>query len=317
MRMLHAFESEEDAERFSEALYGDSIGAAIREGKDESFHVWVENDDDLDAAKAILAAFLANPSDARFSTLKDSASKLRKKEKAREKKSRHQVMKARDTFKADGMGPVTIAVIAICAFVAFVTELGDADSKQFFWFASLPIYRANTSFTATEWLLATWSNGDVWRLMSPVVLHYGIVHILFNLWWWKDLAGSLERVHSSFWLIGFCIISGLAGNFGEFYLGSTFEYYNVSVTLGFGGLSGVVYGLFGYVWIRGRYDPAFPMALPKTTVMWMLAWYILCFADFLNMPVANWGHTGGLVVGTFWGFLASGHIRRRWLRKNQ
>lgn len=303
MRMLHAFESEKDAERFSEALYGDSIGASLREGKDGTFHVWVDSDDDLDAAKAILEVFLRDPNDARFSKLKESASALRKKEKVREKKSRHRVMKARDTFKADGMGPITIAVIAICAFVAFVTKLGGDPSTKFFWFVSEPLWRPDR----TEWLLTTWENGEVWRLLSPAFLHYGFFHILFNLWWWKDLAGSLERVHSSLWLIVFCITAELAGSFPEYYFGSA----------GFGGLSGVVYGLFGYIWMRGRYDPAFPLALPKTTVMWMLAWYVLCFADFLNMPIANWGHTGGLVVGAAWGFLTSGHIRRRWLRKNQ
>lgn len=315
MRMLHAFESEKDAERFSEALYGDSIGASLREGKDGTFHVWVDSDDDLDAAKAILEVFLKDPNDARFSKLKESASALRKVEKVREKRSRHRVMKARDTFKADGMGPVTIAVIAICAFVAFVTKLGDDPATQHFWFVSYPLFQANPSYTATEWLLATWENGEVWRLLSPAFLHYGFFHIIFNLWWWKDLAGSLERVHSSLWLIAFFIVAELAGSFLEYYLGSSFEWRNLSVSAGFGGLSGVVYGLFGYVWMRGRYDPAFPMALPKTTVMWMLAWYVFCFTDFF--PVANWGHTGGLVVGAAWGFLNSGHIRRRWLRKNQ
>ncbi|MFK7998506.1 MAG: rhomboid family intramembrane serine protease [Polyangiales bacterium] len=306
MRMLHAFESEKDAERFSEALYGDSIGASLRESKDGSFHVWVENDDDLDAAKAILEVFLKDPNDARFSKLKESASALRKKEKVREKKSRHRVMKARDTFKADGMGPITIAVIGICACIAFVTELGDDRAAvQHFWFASVPILQGGVFYTKTAWLVATWENGEVWRILSPAFVHLSIFHILFNLWWWKDLAASLERVHSSLWLVCFFVVTHLAGAFPQFYFGGVY----------FGGLSGVVYGLFGYIWIRGRYDPAFPLALPKTTVMWMLGFYVLCFAGF--MPVANWGHSGGLVVGALWGFLNSGHIRRRWLRKNQ
>ena len=307
MRMLHAFESEQDAERFSEVLYGDSIGASLREGKDGSFHVWVENDDDIDAAKAILDAFLANPNDARFSKLKEIASELRKNEKAREKKSRHRVMKARDTFKAGGMGPVTIAVIAICACIAFVTKLGDDRAAvEHFWFSSIPIVQGGVYYSKTAWLLATWENGEVWRLLSPALVHLGIFHIAFNLWWWKDLASGLERIHSSLWLVAFCIVAHLAGAFPEFYFSG----------VRFGGLSGVVYGLFGYVWMRGRYDPAFPMALPRTTVIWMLAWYILCFANLPGMPVANWAHSGGLVVGATWGFLASGHIRRRWLRKS-
>jgi GlpG protein len=305
MRMLHAFESEKDAERFSEALYGDSIGAALREGKDGTFHVWVENDEDLDAAKAILKTFLADPNDPRFSKLKESASELRKKEEAREKKSRHRVMKARETFKKAGsMGPVTIAVIAICACIAFVTKLGDDPAVQHFWFVSIPIWEGGVFYDKTALLLATWENGEVWRILSPAFVHLGIFHLIFNLWWWKDLAASLERVHSSLWLIVFCVVAHLAGAFPQYYFGTAL----------FGGLSGVVYGLFGYIWIRGRYDPGFPLALPKSTVLWMLGFYVFCFTGF--MPIANWGHTGGLVVGATWGFLASGHIRRRWLRKN-
>ena len=64
----------------------------------------------------------------------------------------------------------------------------------------------------------------------------------------------------------------------------------------------------------GRYDPTYPVRLPRSTVLWMMVWFVLCFSGI--MPVANTAHTVGLVVGGLWGFLQSGYIRRVWLRKN-
>jgi len=74
-------------------------------------------------------------------------------------------------------------------------------------------------------------------------------------------------------------------------------------------LAGVVYAFLAFVWIQGRNNPRFGMALHQSTVIMMAVWYVLCWTGLLG-PVANWAHTAGILVGVAWGFLDRGAGRR-------
>jgi GlpG protein len=63
-----------------------------------------------------------------------------------------------------------------------------------------------------------------------------------------------------------------------------------------GGMSGVTYALFGYVWMRGEYEPESGLRLSTTTVSWMLIWLVACMTGFLG-PIANAAHVSGLALG--------------------
>ncbi len=69
-------------------------------------------------------------------------------------------------------------------------------------------------------------------------------------------------------------------------------------------MSGVDYGLLGYVWMRARFEPQAGMYLDAFTVSFMLGWLVLCFTGLMG-PVANWAHTVGLVVGMAIGYAPS------------
>jgi len=77
----------------------------------------------------------------------------------------------------------------------------------------------------------------------------------------------------------------------------------------FGGMSGVVYGLFGYVWIRGLLDPAIGFTISRQNVLLMLVWFVFCLTGIL--PVANACHAAGLISGALWGMLSAPIIRAR------
>jgi GlpG protein len=68
----------------------------------------------------------------------------------------------------------------------------------------------------------------------------------------------------------------------------------------FGGMSGVNYGLFGYIWLRGKYDPSSGLYLTPQDKMLMLVWFVICFTNLVG-PVANTAHAVGLVAGAVWG----------------
>jgi GlpG protein len=64
----------------------------------------------------------------------------------------------------------------------------------------------------------------------------------------------------------------------------------------FGGMSGVIFGIFGYLWIKTRFDPTAGIFLPSQTISMALIWLVLCFTGIFG-SVANWAHLGGLVTG--------------------
>ena len=72
----------------------------------------------------------------------------------------------------------------------------------------------------------------------------------------------------------------------------------------FGGMSGVVYGLFGYIWIKSRFDPRDRFHISQQNVNLMLIWFAICFTPLLG-NVANGGHAGGLVLGAVMGFISA------------
>jgi hypothetical protein len=81
-------------------------------------------------------------------------------------------------------------------------------------------------------------------------------------------------------------------------------------------MSGVVYGLLAYVWIRNRVDPTARYVLHRYDVVTCVGWYVLCWTGLLG-PIANWSHTVGLIGGLTWGYLETaavpgGRFTRPW-----
>jgi len=121
-----------------------------------------------------------------------------------------------------------------------------------------------------------------------------VLHIVFNMLWLKDLGSELERRQGSVYFSVLVLVVAILSNLGQYLLAGP----------NFGGMSGVVYGLLGYCWIRGRFDPASGLSLNQGVVTMMIIWFVLCWTGLIG-NVANWAHTFGLVAGMAWGFAAA------------
>ena len=299
MRLLTTVPNQAEAKILGDALYADGVATTIKETRDSSFAVWVQDEDLMEQARTFLTGFDANSS--QVSDMARKAREQRRQEAKADERLRVRTEKVRNQIEANQnmrMGTVTAGLMAICGVVFLLTGMGEKmDVVRYFTFTPLVPVRNGFVFGDVS---AMWE-GQPWRLFTPMFLHFGLMHIFFNLWWLKDLGTAIERVFSPRYLLIFVLVSAAFSH--------TLEYM-VSGPTTFGGMSGVVYALFSFIWIRGRLDPSFPYRMPPQLATFMLIWLGLGFTGWVG-PIANWVHTGGLIVGSVWGVVSSGYIQRR------
>lgn len=133
--------------------------------------------------------------------------------------------------------------------------------------------------------------GQWWRLLTPALLHFSLLHIAFNLLWWWELGGLVERFQSSWRLLALTLVIAMVSNAAQF----------LAYGPQFGGLSAVIYGLLGYLWLYPLADPQAPFRLRGGIVIFMVGWLALgytgIFDALFGIAISNNGHLAGLLVG--------------------
>ena len=141
-------------------------------------------------------------------------------------------------------------------------------------------------------------DGELWRLVTPVFLHFGWLHITFNALWCWELGRRVEFALGSLNLIGLFLVIAALSNVAQ--------YASTGPAL-FGGLSGVVYGWLGFAWVAGQINARWrPLAPPTPIMLFMVGWLLVCIVgivDVLGFAVANAAHVGGLLSGGVLGAL--------------
>ena len=299
MRLLTTVADHAEAKTLGDALYADGVPTTIKETRDSAFAVWVHDEEQMEKARAFLNGF--DPNSSHVSDMARKARAQRRQEAKADEQLRTRTEKIRKQIEAKQnmrIGTVTAGLMVICVVVFVLTGMGEKmEVVRFFTFTPLVPVKGGYVFGNVS---AIW-HGQPWRLLTPMFLHFGLMHIFFNLWWLKDLGTAIERVFSSRYLLVFVLVTAAFSHVLE---------YAVSGPTIFGGMSGVVYALFAFIWLRGRLDPSFPYRLPQQLVTFMLIWLGLGFTGWVG-PIANWVHTGGLIVGAGWGVASSGYIQRR------
>ncbi len=148
-------------------------------------------------------------------------------------------------------------------------------------------------------LQGAWPVGQLWRLITPAFLHFGLMHIVFNGLWLWELGGMIERRQGAVRILGLVLLIAAGSNIAQAMTG---------VSL-FGGMSGVIYGLLGYIVVWNRLRAATPFPLVKGVAVVMVVWLLVCMAGFTELlglgAVANTAHLSGLVLGLILGLAAA------------
>ncbi len=289
MRSIGQIIGEDRARTLGNYLLFQDIDNQIEKETDGSFSIWVVDEDKVATSRAILSGFLSNPDDPRFQV----GSVRRPPPKKQKVLDRTNLFRASYSF---GVGPLTATLVAICAALFYATYfLHRMD------IASALMMSGETERFVGGGRLSELSeifHGQIWRLFTPALLHQGVLHVLFDLLWLKDLGSLIEaRLGSLKFIIMVCVIAALSNLTQFFWAGP-----------GFSGMSGVVYGLFAYIWIRGRYDVTSGLFMPPQIVTMMIIWFFVGWIPGMN--IANGAHAGGLVFGMIWGYLDSGRLWR-------
>ncbi|MGO3055577.1 rhomboid family intramembrane serine protease [Halomonas sp. AOP43-A1-21] len=192
--------------------------------------------------------------------------------------------------------PVTVLSIAISLAIFALTEMfGDVIVMAL---TIVPVGIEGNQLVYGN-LTQALTSGQVWRLLSPAFLHFGLMHLIFNLMWLWYFGRQIEALQGSRTMLLMLLIAGIGANLAQYVTG----------TVLFGGMSGVVYALLGHVWLMSRRVPRSGFFVPQMLVVFMLGWMVFTMTDLAGSVgfgnVANEAHLGGLLVGLVTGWYYS------------
>ncbi|MBI1371414.1 MAG: tetratricopeptide repeat protein [Phycisphaera sp.] len=146
----------------------------------------------------------------------------------------------------------------------------------------------NGDIAVLEMSYRAWDRFELWRLVTSALPHVDILHLLFNLYWLWVFGSVLEREWGS-WAAAGAFVLLAAGS-----CAAEHAAFNGGV-----GLSGVGYGLFGFMWLAGHRQWRFREVMDRTTVQLFVGWFVFCIVMTLAdiWPIANVAHGMGAVLG--------------------
>ena len=299
MRQAGSLSSERDARRLVDYLLTAGISAKA-EGAGEAWAIWIIDEKDLARAKQELEQFRAAPDDPRYAQAERAAESLRRDQAAAARERGKQVVELRDRWIGYGRlaahGRLTIVLIGLCMAVALLTRLGTEPSEigdSLLISSTREPIGQSPSWEGLEEI----HEGEIWRLVTPIFLHFGVLHLIFNSYWLLGIGGPMEARLGTLRFGLLVLVSAIVSNLAQYFWQGP----------GFGGMSGVLYALFGFAWMKSRFDPHFGLRLDPGTVFMMLLWLVIC--AFSDGQVANMAHGSGLAVGVILG-LATTFLRR-------
>lgn len=291
MRQIGQMADATQARVFGDFLVAQGIRNELEGEVDGSCSIWIRDEDQLAVARTWLEKFQQNPGSAEFLAAPIEAAKKRAAEAQERDEYRRRIRTRRSMFPklgAYGVGILTYALIFACIIVAVYSKLGE--DREFL--RHLFIWDPENG---RDGFLPEVFAGEVWRLFTPIFIHFGTVHLLFNMMWLYQLGCMIEARRSPWLLAGLVAGTALVSNFAQFFF---------SHSPYFGGMSGVVYGLAGYVWMLGKYHSASGVGLNPQSVTILLVWLVACYTGIVG-SVANTAHLVGLIVGVVWGRMAA------------
>jgi len=181
---------------------------------------------------------------------------------------------------------VTYAIMALCGLLFLLTAgtgigFGGSLSDLFQKLALRPCLAVRVDGTCLPGIGGV-ADGQYYRLLTSMFLHFGVVHLGLNMWVLWLVGPSIERALGRLRFAALYLLAGLGGSALSYALGPVSE---VAA-----GASGAVFGLFAAFWVIQHRRGGDVSAIGVTI--------LLNLGFTFAVPNIDWrGHVGGLVTG--------------------
>lgn len=309
MRCLGQIESQKAAEEFIAYLLTLEISTQIESvGENgDAWEIWVRDEDKLAQAKEELVQFQRNPSDPKYAASVTKANQLLEEQaKARQQAAKNvrriDTSNVRRGLMTGGrMPPLTLTLLILSIGVGLVSNFSSPGPNNKWGLLVLD----QLSFVSSQDIrqsdgdpAASLKRGQVWRAITPIFVHIGILHLAMNMFMLASFGRLVERWIGTPKFALMVLVLAIGPNLFQ---GLSPEWMRGSYA--FGGISGVLYGLFGYVWIRTSINPGLGISIPFPMIVIAIGLIVIGLSGMIpNWRLADLCHLGGLVIGAAFGF---------------
>ncbi len=176
--------------------------------------------------------------------------------------------------------PVTYGLLAINIIYYFVVAWFGLE------FATLVAFGAKTNALLRE--------GDWFRLVTPIFMHGGLLHLFFNSYVLWSNGPLVEKLYGSARFLLIYLLSGIGGVIGSYVWQEVANHQDAPSV----GASGALFGLFGLLAIFGYRYKEVPASFQRALRSSVLPAIVINLIIGFSVPfIDNGGHIGGLIVG--------------------
>lgn len=239
-------------------------------------NIYLENSEDIERARTETEQFLRNPNDPKYMEASWIKGKINGYRDPRVNTEKYLA----NAWNRAGAFTRAVSIISLLVFLLMTYVFHDS----LFQFLRFPVPALGE---ANQW----------WRFLTPAIMHFSWMHIAFNLLAWWDFGGRIEKLQGPVRLISLFVLIATLSNLFQFELSGP----------NFGGLSGVLFGLFGYIFVYGKLHPLGGLVMRREFVMVLVVWLAFGFTPLAAMvigPMANTAHLSGLICGAIFGLVA-------------
>ncbi len=331
MRLIGTVSNELDARKLANYLSANGIGNSVDASFEAatghiSYQIWIHEEDRMSDAAKIFEEFQKNPSDSKYNASEP--------EPPLEPQSEEEAIEMMEPKRFHNY--FTNFIIALCAVLFFLNAVQEVPLRKeketmlLTPIQALLMYDLPPDFQKGPYWKGfyTWvvnkitkedpsqgegplfiriRQGEVWRLISPCILHRDLLHILFNMLWVWYLGRPIEQRIGPLRTILLSLIAGIGSNTLQYFMSGPF----------FIGYSGIVTALASFIWMRERIAPWEGYPLNRATILFLLFFIIAIFglqvvsfllqifANYQLAPnIANTAHIAGAIIGAILGRLS-------------